>query len=80
VCDDEPFKMLEFRSTKPAATSQPSRVEPELRSLSVPLDVDVRWLVAICRVEEKPVRAFTMDRRHKISVSLRASRVGKRTG
>jgi hypothetical protein len=72
--------MLEFRSTKPPATSQPYRLEPELRSLNVSLHVDVRCFVAICRVEEKPVRALAMDRWHEISVSLCASRVGRRTG
>jgi len=65
--------MLKLRSTESAATSQPYRVEPELRSLNVPLKVDVRWLVAICRVEEEPVWALPMDRWHKISVSLCAS-------
>ena len=60
--------MLEFCSTKPAATSQAHRVEPELCSLNVPLDMDVRWLVAICRVEEEPVCALPMDRWHKISL------------
>jgi hypothetical protein len=38
--------------------------------------VDVRWLVAVCRVEEKPVRALTMNCRHQTSVSLRVSTGG----
>jgi len=70
--------MLELRSTKPAAPSQPYRVEPELRSLNVPLDVDVPWLIAICRVEEKPIWTLPMDRWHKISVSLCTSLDGRR--
>lgn len=69
ACDHEPLKMLKLRSTKAAAASQADRVEPELRSLSIPLNVDVRWLVAVCRVEEKPVRALTMNCRHQTSVS-----------
>src|SRR5207249_635813 len=46
VCDDEPFKMLELRSSESAAPSEADRVEPELRSLNVPLGVDVRRLIA----------------------------------
>lgn len=76
--DHESLEMLELRSTKATAASQPYRVEPELRSLSVPFDVDVRWLVAVCRVEEKPVRALTMNGRHETSVSLCVSTLGWR--
>jgi hypothetical protein len=40
--DHEPLEMLKLRGAKAAAASQPYRVEPELRSLSIPLAVDVR--------------------------------------
>jgi hypothetical protein len=41
----------------------------------------MRWLIAICRVEEEPVRPLTMNGRHKTSVPLwvpRFSRSGTR--
>src|SRR5438034_10978031 len=66
--------MLKLRSTKPAAPSQPYWVEPELCSLNVPLDVNVRWLVPIRRVEEKPLWPLPMNRWHRVSVPPCASR------
>ena len=66
--DDQAFNLIEFRSTVPAATSQPHRIEPELRTVCIALDVDVRWLSAVRRIEEEPVGALATNSRHWMSL------------
>jgi len=52
-----------------AATSrQAHRRQPERRTIGVTLDVDVRWLDAVRRVEEDTIGSLVMDRRHPSSV------------
>ena len=59
-----PFDPAQLRAAKATAVREPGRLEPELGSAAVSLDVYVRRLVAVSGVEEKPVRAGYRDRRH----------------
>lgn len=61
----EPLKPYEFRRRDAATLRQLYGVEPELRPVRLALDVDVRRLVPICRVEEEPIRALAVNRRPK---------------
>ncbi len=74
--DHQPLKSLELRGDKASATCQPYRFEPELRPVCLPLHVNMRWFIAVCRVEEEPVRTLAMNRRHNTSVPLVAARSG----
>ena len=49
---------------KAAAVLEPDRIEPDLGAIGVALDVDVRWLSAIARVEEAAVGPDAKDGRH----------------
>jgi hypothetical protein len=66
--NDQAFNLIEFRSTVPAATSQPYRIEPELRTVCIALDVNVRWLSVVRRIEEEPVGALATNGRHWMSL------------
>jgi hypothetical protein len=46
---------LDSRQTSTAVKT--NRVKPKLSDAIVALPVDVRWLVAIARVEEEPIRS-----------------------
>ncbi len=59
----------EFRRAKAAAALESYRIEPELRPVLLALDMDMWRLGAVRRVEEEPVLAFAMNRRHETSVT-----------
>jgi len=51
----EPADVANFGPPKAAAASQPDGVEPELGNAVVPLDMNVRWLVTVARIEKEPI-------------------------
>ena len=55
---DDFVDSTKFCPSKPTASLQSDRVEPELRDLVLTLDVNMLWFVAIARVEEQSVRAY----------------------
>jgi hypothetical protein len=44
------------------------RIEPELRTICIALDVNVRWLSAVRRIKEEPVGALATNGRHWMSL------------
>jgi hypothetical protein len=68
-CYHQPFDLPEFGRSEPAAARKPHRIEPEFRTVRLPLHVNMRRLRAVGRVEEEPVRTLTMNGRHDSSVT-----------
>ena len=66
----EQLRVLPFQSIDlaklgpPEAAAATSRHKPELRHAVIPLDVDMRGLVAVARVEEQ-IRPNSEDGRHR---------------
>jgi hypothetical protein len=52
-----------------ATISQPNLIKPELRSVLVALDVNVRRFFAVASIEEESVRTNPKYRRHAVSLS-----------
>ena len=65
----EPFDLTKLSRPKPATPREPNGLQPELRPVRIPLDVDVNRFLPIRRVEEEPIRALTMNGRHEPSVT-----------
>jgi hypothetical protein len=57
LLSDESAYSVEFFTTEAAAPLQVYGVQPEFRCIIVALDVDVRRLISVTRVEEKAVRS-----------------------
>lgn len=55
---DDFVDATELCPSKPTASLQSDRIEPELSDLVLTLDVNMLRLVAIARVEEQSVRAY----------------------
>lgn len=68
--DHQALDLLKLRGTETATARQAHGFEPESRATRDPLHANMRWLVAIRRVEEQPVRPFTVNGRHRTSVAL----------
>jgi hypothetical protein len=66
---DDFVDSTEFCPSKPTASLQPDRVEPELRDLVLTLDVNMLRFVSIAGVEEQSVRAHPEYCRHLLVVS-----------
>ncbi len=54
----------DLASRKPAALLEPDGIEPDLGTIGVAFDVDVRWLSPITREEETAVGPDAKDGRH----------------
>ncbi len=64
VLPDHGLQSPDLDSAKPAALSQPYRIEPELATVPLPLDMHVAGLVPVSGIEEKPIRPDPENRRH----------------
>ena len=53
--------------SKTAAAGEPYRIEPELGDTRVSLGMNVRWLVAVARIEEEPIWPNSEDGRHRLA-------------
>ncbi len=51
------------------AAFQTHGIEPKLRFTLIVLDMNMRWFVAVARVEEESVWAVAKDRRHSSDVN-----------
>src|SRR5437867_1760241 len=49
------FHVAQFGRSETSAARQAHRIEPELRTVGVPLDMDVNRLIPIRRIKEEPV-------------------------
>jgi hypothetical protein len=78
VLNSHAFNSLQLCGSESAASRESYGREPELRTIRIPLHVDVRRFVAVRRIKEKPVRTFAKNRRHRLSVP-RASPIGIRS-
>ena len=67
---DEPFDLLEFCCTIPTAASQPNGIEPELRAIRISFHVNVWGFSPVRRIKEEPIRAFSVNGRHMMSLPL----------
>jgi len=61
---DHFLNSIKLGSAESSTSLEPHRVEPELCLILIPLDMDVRWLITVPCVEEKPVSANSQYRRH----------------
>jgi len=59
VCFDKPLDSIQFASVETSTALKPDRVQPQLGSVVVTLNVNVRWFVAIASIEEESVRSDT---------------------
>ena len=62
---NQPLDPVDLWPVETATFLKPNRVDPELSSIGFTLDVNMRWLIAITRVEEESVRAGAQNCRHR---------------
>jgi hypothetical protein len=52
---------------KTAAAGQPYRIKPELGDARIPLDMNVRGLMTVARIEEEPIWPHSENGRHRLA-------------
>ena len=62
---NQPLDAVDLWSVEAATFLEPNRVDPELSSIGFTLDVNMRSLIAITRVEEESIRAGAENGRHR---------------
>src|SRR6186713_2039835 len=67
VLIDEAGDVAKLCPPKTAAAGEPYWIEPELGDARIPLDMNVRGLVTVSRIEEKPIRPHSENGRHRLA-------------
>jgi hypothetical protein len=78
--ENQSMNPLNLSSAETNTPLQSNWVEPELRQMILPLDVDMRRFLAVARVEEEPVRTEAQYRRHMAMMNLRGNPCKRTTG
>jgi hypothetical protein len=69
----QPLNLAQLSAAKAPAVGHPDRIDPNLGDVTLMLDVNVRRLVAVCRVEEEPIRSAPQDSRQIASPECKPS-------
>jgi hypothetical protein len=59
--DHTPLNIVKLGNAETSAADEPNGIQPEFCAVRITFHMNVRWLVAIGRVEEEAIRTFTMN-------------------